>query len=103
MLFENIEPTTEAAIQKLITSAIENYGPRAELLDVVVSGIEDQNAYAITIVFNTINSSSQQTLDLIFREAIFYFRKFPPRLQLLPALLAPRWFKNHLMYLRLWG
>lgn len=65
MLFENIEPTTEAAIQKLITTAVENYEPRAELLDVVVSGIEDQNAYAITIVFNTINNVVPEKLELI--------------------------------------
>lgn len=65
MLFENIEPTTEAAIQKLITTAIENYEPRAQLLDVVVSGIEDQNAYAITIIFNTINNVVPEKLELI--------------------------------------
>ena len=65
MLFENIEPTTESAIQKLITTAVENYEPRAELLDVVVSGIEDQNAYAITIVFNTINNVAPEKLELI--------------------------------------
>jgi phage baseplate assembly protein W len=65
MLFENIEPTTEAAIKKLITNAIENYEPRAELLDVVVSGIEDQNAYSITIVFNTINNVVPEKLELI--------------------------------------
>jgi phage baseplate assembly protein W len=65
MLFENIEPTTEAAIKKLITNAIENYEPRAELLDVVVSGIEDQNAYSITIIFNTINNVVPEKLELI--------------------------------------
>jgi phage baseplate assembly protein W len=65
MLFENIEPTTEAAIKKLITNAIQNYEPRAELLDVVVSGIEDQNAYSITIVFNTINNVVPEKLELI--------------------------------------
>lgn len=65
MLFENIEPTTEAAIKKLITNAIENYEPRAELLDVVVSGIEDQNAYSITIIFNTINNVAPEKLELI--------------------------------------
>jgi phage baseplate assembly protein W len=65
MLFENIEPTTEAAIKKLITNAIENYEPRAELLDVVVSGIEDQNAYSIIIVFNTINNVVPEKLELI--------------------------------------
>lgn len=65
MMFENVSSSTEVALKSLIKLAIENYEPRAQLIDVIVTSQEELNAYSITVVFNTINSSSQQTLDLI--------------------------------------
>lgn len=65
LLFEPVEPATEAAIQKLITAAVENFEPRVKLLNVVVSGQLELNAYTITIVFATINSVEPEKLDLI--------------------------------------
>ena len=65
MLFENMEPSSETAIKALIENAIENFEPRAQIISVVVSAQEELNAYSITVVFNTINSTEQQTLDLI--------------------------------------
>lgn len=65
MLFENIEPSTEVAIQSLITTAIENFEPRAQLIGVVASGQVDLNAYTVTVIFNTINNVERETLELI--------------------------------------
>lgn len=65
MMFENISPSTEAAIQNFIVTAIENYEPRAQLINVTVSADPDQNAYVATIVFNTINTVAPETLDII--------------------------------------
>ena len=65
MLFEIMEPTTEATIKTLITTAIENFEPRAQIISVTVSAQEELNAYTVTVVFNTINSNEHQTLDLI--------------------------------------
>jgi phage baseplate assembly protein W len=65
LLFENIEPSTESAIKTLIETAITNFEPRAKIINVIVSGQQDLNAYTITIVFSTINSAEPQVLDLI--------------------------------------
>lgn len=65
MLFELMDPTTESTIKNLITIAIENFEPRAQLIEVVVSAQEELNAYTVTVVFDTINSTEHQTLDLI--------------------------------------
>jgi len=65
MLFENMEPSSETAIKALIEDAIENFEPRAQLINVIVSAQEELNAYTVAVVFNTINSTEQQTLDLI--------------------------------------
>ena len=43
-------------IKKQVEISITNFEPRAQLIQVVVTPKEDQNAYAITIVFSTINN-----------------------------------------------
>ena len=65
LLFENIEPSTESALKSLIETAITNFEPRAKLINTIVSGQPDLNAYTVTIVFSTINSAEPQVLDLI--------------------------------------
>lgn len=65
LLFENITPQTTTSIIKLIRTAIENYEPRAVVLDVVASPLEEQNAYSVTIVFKVINKTEPITIDFI--------------------------------------
>ena len=65
LLFENITPQTTTALIELITSAINNFEPRATLLDVVASPLPDNNAYAITIVYSIINKTEPITLDFV--------------------------------------
>jgi hypothetical protein len=55
-LFENIDINTAYMIQKQVEMSIENFEPRAQVIQVVVTPYEDQNAYAITVVFSTINN-----------------------------------------------
>ena len=55
-LFEPFTPTTESEIKSNIEDAIQNFEPRAELIDVVVNGRPDDNALDITITFSIINN-----------------------------------------------
>ena len=60
-LFENITNNTAYIIQKQVEISIENFEPRANLIQVVVTPYEDQNGYAITVVFSTINNPNPTT------------------------------------------
>jgi phage baseplate assembly protein W len=65
ILFENFSPQTETMLREYIKIAIQNYEPRANLLDVAVSALIDQNSYAVTIVFSVINRSEPVTLQFL--------------------------------------
>lgn len=65
LLFENISPQTESAMREYIELAIQNFEPRANLLEVLVSSLPDDNTYAVTIVFSVINRTEPITLDLL--------------------------------------
>jgi phage baseplate assembly protein W len=65
LLFENISPQTESAIKSYIETSIENEEPRAQLIDVVVAALPDENAYAATVVFSIINNSDPIILDFL--------------------------------------
>lgn len=65
ILFENMDPATEELLKQYIIAAINNYEPRAKLLGVTVSAMYDMNAYAVTIVFSTINSREPITIELL--------------------------------------
>lgn len=65
LLFENITPQTESSLREYIEVAINNFEPRANLIDVIVSAIPEMNAYSATIVFSVINRSEPITLDII--------------------------------------
>tara|TARA_B100001093_G_scaffold508198_1_gene569943 strand:+ start:5721 stop:6119 length:399 start_codon:yes stop_codon:yes gene_type:complete len=64
-LFENVTPFTEKAIQNAIVATIENYEPRAGLLDVIVSANPDMNRYSVTVSFYVINKEEPVQLDFI--------------------------------------
>lgn len=65
LLFENFSPQTTAVLIELIKSAIENYEPRARLLNVIASPREEDNAYGVTIVFSVINKTEPITLEFL--------------------------------------
>lgn len=65
LLFENMSPQTESSIREYIELAINNFEPRATIIDVIVSAIPDINAYSATVVFSVINRSEPIVLDII--------------------------------------
>jgi len=65
ILFENITPQTTSSLIGLVENAIENYEPRASLLNVVASPLPEENAYALTIVFSVINKIEPITLEFV--------------------------------------
>ena len=66
-LFENISRNTEYIIKEKIIENITNYEPRAELLEVDVKAIPDDNMYTATITFAIANSKTPTVLELILR------------------------------------
>ena len=65
LLFEDISETTEFLIRNRIRESIQNYEPRATILEVYVSAKPDDNAYAITIVFSLINRQEPITATFL--------------------------------------
>lgn len=65
LLFENVSNQTTSTLILLIKNAIENFEPRAKILDVVASPRPDENAYAVTIVFSTVNTTQPITLEFL--------------------------------------
>lgn len=63
-LFEDISPQTEASIKSQITETIENYEPRAKLIDVIVTGYPDQNGYVVTIVYYITTVTNPITINI---------------------------------------
>ncbi|NDC96351.1 hypothetical protein EB118_25655, partial [bacterium] len=57
MLFENYTSATEQIAKDLIKTAIKNFEPRANIIDVKVLGNPDQNSINITLIFSVINKS----------------------------------------------
>jgi len=65
LLFENSTPQTISAIIDLIRSTIENFESRVRVLDVLVSPIQDDSAYAVTVYFSVINKTEPITLEFL--------------------------------------
>ena len=63
-LFEDISPHTEASIKNQITETIENYEPRAKLVDVAVTGYPDQNGYVVTIIYYLTTIANSVTINI---------------------------------------
>ncbi|NBP56711.1 hypothetical protein EBU71_09300 [bacterium] len=65
LLFENITPQTSTTLIKFIKTTIENYEPRADVLEVIAEPLEEQNAYRVVIVFKVINKTEPITIDFL--------------------------------------
>ena len=53
-LFENIDEISASVIQDEITNTINNYEPRVNLIDVVVSPNYDENEFNVTITYRIV-------------------------------------------------
>jgi phage baseplate assembly protein W len=65
LLFEPISSMTATQLQSAIMTTIENYEPRVILQNVVVSPLENQNAYGVTITFYIENATQTTTISVI--------------------------------------
>ena len=64
LLFELSTPHTKHNIESAIRNCISNYEPRAEVIDVFVSGDLDKNGFNVTIEFRVINTPNPVTIEL---------------------------------------
>ena len=65
-LFENYTDSTESQLKDNIETAIANYEPRIDLLDIILSGDPDSHTLTASIVFRGKNSTvvSEATISL---------------------------------------
>ena len=63
MLFENITPQMSHAIQKEISLLLQNFEPRAKLVQVATMPQFERNAYAVTISFYVQNSPDRIVVE----------------------------------------
>lgn len=62
LLFEEITPLTEKAIDMHIRGSISRYEPRVTVIDLKVEGMPDDSKYAVTLTFVIDAISSMQTV-----------------------------------------
>ena len=65
MLFENMTPDTLLLIKDMIETVIKNYEKRANLIDVLVTSLIDDNQIEVTIVYNAQTQEEPVTLNII--------------------------------------
>jgi hypothetical protein len=65
LLFENITPITTSALKSYIIETIDNFEPRAKLIDVIVDASPDENSYSVTVYFSTINKTEPTVIELL--------------------------------------
>jgi len=63
-LFEDVSPQTQASIKSQIENTIENFEPRAKLIDVAITPYPDQNGYVVTIVFYITTIANPVTINI---------------------------------------
>lgn len=65
MLFENYTPQTTILLKQFIGETIDNFEPRAELIDVTVTPDDDNNSMNVKVIVRVINNADPVTMDLI--------------------------------------
>lgn len=68
-LFNNFTPQTKFSIENSITTTINQYEPRCQLISVDARPSQDENSILITIVFNVINIAEPVELVLTLERA----------------------------------
>ena len=64
LLFEPITSQTQNMLISQVKETIENYVPRATLIDVTATAYEDRNAYVVTIEFYVTSIENAITLNI---------------------------------------
>lgn len=65
LLFENNTPTLPLLVQRIITDTINNFEPRANLIQVDVTSSADDYYLDVTIVFTILNTTRPITLTMV--------------------------------------
>jgi phage baseplate assembly protein W len=63
-LFEDISDTSTNMLKTYIEDAIAEHEPRVRVIDILVAPDEVSNAYRVSIIFEIINNTTPQTLNL---------------------------------------
>lgn len=69
LLFDNVTIMTANLLRDAIIQVIQNYEPRAEVIDVIVQSKPDENGYSARIAFKPINRTEPYTIT-VFLERI---------------------------------
>lgn len=64
MLFEPLTPDTIILIRQMVKDTINDHEPRANLIDVQVTGALDEGSVQITVIFNVVNVERPVTLNV---------------------------------------
>ncbi|AGR47774.1 baseplate wedge subunit [Sinorhizobium phage phiM7] len=65
LLFENFTPQTVVTVKERIRNLIREEEPRANLREVIVTSMEDNNAIAISVVFSVINRQELVSMEVV--------------------------------------
>ena len=65
LLFENMIPSTFELIKERVKSTLEIYEPRADIIDITVSGSLDEGSVFVKLLFFINNREQPITLDVI--------------------------------------
>jgi phage baseplate assembly protein W len=65
LLFEMVSPITASTLESEIRNVIDNYEPRAQVSNLVVTSNPDGNAYSVTITFYIENATLPTTVTLL--------------------------------------
>ena len=63
-LFENFTPQTSIVARQTIEETIQQFEPRAQLINIQISASPDSNYMFVSILFNLINNKDEQVLNL---------------------------------------
>ena len=63
-LFEDISTFTSSSIKSAIIQTIENYEPRAKIIDVIVSPYPDENGYVVTLIYYITTIANPITVNI---------------------------------------
>lgn len=65
MLFENFTPQTSVLLKQMIVETINNFEPRAAVIDVTVSPNDDMNSMNVAVILEIINNEDPVSLNLV--------------------------------------
>ena len=64
LLFENFTPQSKMVAKQTIGETIDQFEPRANIINIEISFAPDNNSMYVSILFNLINNEQVQNLDL---------------------------------------